>query len=128
MMGVRFPYSPARTPPIPAVVLDLATPDGSRAVPDVSAHLDTAADRTVVPLALVHQLGLQPDRQLTAQGFGGAAYTLGVYRVRLAIAGLASVLVEALGHGNEPFVLVGRDVLNYWKVTFDGPNQVVEFH
>lgn len=127
-MGVRFPYSPARNPPIPAVVLDLATPDGSRVVPNVSAHLDTAADRTIVPLPLINQLSLQPNRFLTAQGFGGVPYTLGVFPVRLNIPGLVRALVYVLGHGNEPYLLIGRDVLNYWKITIDGPNQIVEFH
>jgi hypothetical protein len=26
------------------------------------------------------------------------------------------------------YVLVGRDILNQFRITFDGPNQVPEFH
>jgi hypothetical protein len=127
-MSVRFPYSPAKTPPVPAVVLSLASPDGSRVEPDVSAHLDTAADQTVVPLPILTRLGLQPFHTVTAYGFGGTPHPVGLYQVRLEIPGVVNLVLNALGHPNEPFVLVGRDVLNLFRVTLDGPNQVVEFH
>lgn len=127
-MAARFPYSPAQAPPIPAVVLDLVSPDGSQVVLDVPGHLDTAADCTIVPLPLVHRLGLQPFQQVTAYGFGSAGQTLGVYHLRLAIPGVGDVPVDAVGHSHEQYILVGRDVLNRFRVTFDGPNRVVEFH
>ncbi len=52
-MSARFPYSPAKSPPIPAVVLDLHDPVGAAVISPVSAHLDTAADWTVVPVPLL---------------------------------------------------------------------------
>jgi hypothetical protein len=127
-MSTRFPYSPAKAPPVPAVILTLSSPDGSRTVSGVSAHLDTAADQTVVPLPILTQLGLQPFHFATAQGFGGTAYRLGLYQVGLDIPGVARLVLSVLGHSNEPFLLLGRDVLNLFRITFDGPNQSVEFH
>jgi predicted aspartyl protease len=127
-MTVRFPYSPARNPPIPAVVLELTSPDGSRVVSGVSTHLDTAADRTIVPLHLVQQLGLQQLTTIGAIAFGGGQYTLEVYEVGLTIPGVGRAVVRALAHPAEQYPLVGRDFLNYFRVTFDGPNQRVEFH
>jgi hypothetical protein len=126
-MSARFPYSPARTPPIPAVVLTLSSPDGSRSVPAVSAHIDTAADVTLVPLTLTQQLALSPLGQLTARGLGGAAHVMDVYEVVAEIPGVAVLTIRAVSHPNERFMLLGRDVLQLFRVTFDGPNQVVEF-
>lgn len=127
-MSTRFPYSPAKTPPVSAVVLTVSSPDGSCVVPNVSAHLDTAADQTVVPLPILAQLGLQPLTFIAAQGFGGTPYRLGLYEVGLDIPGVARLTLKVLGHSYEPFILIGRDVLNLFRVTFDGPNQTVEFH
>lgn len=127
-MSARFPYSPARTPPIPAVVLTLSSPDGARSIPAVSAHIDTAADMTVVPLALVQQLAVISLGRVTGRGLGGAAQVMDVYEVMVEIPGVAVVTVGVVAHPNERFVLPGRDVLNLFRVTFDGPNQVAEFH
>jgi hypothetical protein len=94
----------------------------------VSAHLDTAADRSVVPLALAQQLGLQPTGHVRASGFGGTSAIVPVCRVAIDITGVGQVDVDVIVHPAEPFVLIGRDILQLFRVTFDGPNQVVEFH
>jgi hypothetical protein len=87
-MTARFQYSSARTPPIPAVTLAVASPDGSAVVPKVSAHIDTAADRTVLPLVVVRQLRLPVAGQLAAIGFGGLVHAMQLYRVRIEIPGV----------------------------------------
>jgi hypothetical protein len=127
-MSARFPYSPARVPPVPAVVITLLSPDGSASIPAVSAHLDSAADLTVVPLPLIQRLGLQPLGQVTGRGLGSVGQRLDLYPVSFEIPGVAVLTITAASHPHEPFVLIGRDVLNLFRVTFDGPNQVVEFH
>lgn len=126
-MSVRFPYSPARTPPIPALVVTLRAPDGSRQLPNISAHLATAADRTLVPLSLIQQLGLSPVRRVQVHGLGTTALISDVYAVDIEIPGVAVVVTEAITHAREPFVLLGRELLNLFHRSFDGPNQVVEF-
>jgi hypothetical protein len=127
-MSTRFPYSPVKRLPIPALVLDLSDPAGGSVITPVSAHLDTAADMTIVPLPLLRQLGIVPIGQLSAKGFGGVPSPISVYRVRLTIAGVGAFTLPVLGHSNEPHVLIGRDILNQFRITFDGPNQVTEFH
>jgi hypothetical protein len=82
----------------------------------------------VVPLGLVGQLGLVPAWQVTAHGFAGGTHRLDVYQVRLDLPGIAPLLVSAIAHGDEKYVLIGRDVLNQFRVTFDGPVGVTEFH
>jgi len=51
-----------------------------------------------------------------------------VYRVRLIIPNVGAFTLPVLGHSTEPIVLIGRDILNQFRITFDGPNQVAEFH
>ncbi|HJZ57528.1 MAG TPA: aspartyl protease family protein [Gemmataceae bacterium] len=128
-MSARFSYSVGiRFPSIPAVTVTLRAPDGSRAVPGVQAHIDTAADRTVVPLQLVQQLGLQPVRQTVAHGLGTTPHPVGVYILDVEIPGIAVISTRVVSLPNEHFVLLGREILNLLRITLDGPNQVVEFH
>ena len=127
-MSSRFPYSPVKQIPVPAVICDLQNPAGTITVSPVSAHLDTCADMTIVPLAFLQQLAVVPYRQLPAKGFGGTPYTLDVYQIRLVIPNVGTFRLDVLGHSDESFVLIGRDILNHFRITFDGPNQVTEFH
>lgn len=127
-MSKQFPYSPARFPAIPAVTVTLRSPDGTQAIAAVLAQIDTAADRTLVPLSLLQQLGLSPLRRITARGLGSIAQPVDEYEVDVEIPGVAIVSTKVITHPSEPFVLIGREILNLFRVTFDGPNQVVEFH
>lgn len=126
-MSTRFPYSPSRSPEIPAVIVTLRSPDAVQSIPGVSAHIDTAADRTLIPLSLLQQLGLMPLRQITARGLGSIIQSVDEYELDIEIAGVAIISTKVITHASEPFVLIGRDILNLFRVTFDGPNQVVEF-
>lgn len=40
--------------------------------------------------------------------------------------GLTPHVVKVLASADEPYVLVGRDVLNHFRVTLDGPNLVLD--
>lgn len=123
----RLPYLSTHRPPIPAARVTLRSPDGAVMIPGVLAFFDTAASGCVVPLALVRQLGVLPVRQAVVRGLGHAAASLDVYDVELEIPGVIVATVRAVGHPTEPTTLIGRDVLNRFRVTFDGPNQVTEF-
>ncbi len=104
----------------------MGDPLGGATAPDLPAQLDTAADRTVVPLAVVQSLGLEPVDQITIGGFAGQIHRVPVYLVTLAIRTFPARLVRVLAHPGEPWVLLGRDVLNGHRVLFDGPNLVLE--
>jgi hypothetical protein len=127
-MSAQFAYSSARIPPIPAAAVILGSPNGNTSIPDVPAQFDTAADRTVVPFPLIQHLGLQPIQQVNAHGFGGAILSIGVFRIQFELPGVLRQLIDVLGLSDEKYVLIGRDILNQFRITFDGPNQSVEFH
>lgn len=127
-MSARFPYSPAKRLPVPAIILDLSDPAGAVTISSVSAHLDTGADQTVVPLPLIQRLGVRPIGRAVAKGYGGLTATVDVFEVSLFIPNLGVYPLQVLGHSAEPYVLIGRDILNLFRITYDGPNQVTEFH
>jgi Aspartyl protease len=101
------------------------TADGTEAR-DVPAQVDTAVDRTVLPDALVRALGLSQTGTLSVGGLGGITYTLPTYAVLLAVHDLPLKAVKVVGSPNEPWVLLGRDVLNAHRLMLDGPQSVLE--
>ncbi|CAN5760668.1 hypothetical protein BH23PLA1_BH23PLA1_34350 [soil metagenome] len=48
------------------------------------------------------------------------------YLVELAIRGLPTQPVEVFAHAGEPYVLLGRDVLNQHRLLLDGPGLALE--
>jgi hypothetical protein len=127
-MTVQFTYTTLRHPPTPAATVVLSTPDRTRSLAGVTAVLDTAADQTVIPTQLIAQLNPPSAGQIWAHGFGGQVFTISRYDVLLEIPGVVAVLLTVLSHSQEPYILVGRDVLNDLRVPFDGPAGVTEFH
>jgi hypothetical protein len=124
----QFPYSAAHQPPIPTVRVTLHAPDGSTMIPSVLAVLDTAASGSLFPLALLRQMGLAPVHRAVVRGVGHAPTTLDLYDVEIEIPGVVLTTARVVGHPTDPYILIGRDILNQFRITFDGPRQMTEFH
>ena len=114
------------TPPAPYVLVIVAHPDGSAPTPDLPAKVDTGADRTIIPTELAASLGLRPAGRLPFAGLGGQQVELPVYEIQLVVRALAPILVEVAASDGEPHVLLGRDVLNRYRIVLDGPNGKLE--
>ncbi|MBI4788778.1 MAG: retroviral-like aspartic protease family protein [Chloroflexi bacterium] len=81
--------------------------------------LDTGADMTIIPSALVTDQRLPAKFRMTMRGYDGNRTEKIGYEVDLEIAGykLESMQVVATLRDN---VLIGRDVLNHFIITLDG--------
>jgi predicted aspartyl protease len=125
-MMVRYSYSQQISPPAPFVHVSLACPETKAEIADLPAQLDTAADRTVIPAELVDRLGLAPLDEIHVGGFGGQILLVRTYRIAVAIRGCQAKLVEVIAHSEEPFILLGRDLLNDRQLFLDGPGLALE--
>lgn len=123
---IRYSYNRQLSPPAPFVHVTLRCHESVSEQADLPAQLDTAADRTVIPGKLVEQLGLVPLDELPVGVFGGQVFLLPTYRLELSIRNLSPVVIEVFAHPEEPFVLLGRDVLNGHRLTLDGPGLTLE--
>jgi predicted aspartyl protease len=101
-------------------------PDGGNALTDVPAQIDTAADLSVVPANLLEALRLVQLDSIAILGFGGVVRRLATYAVRLRLRGREPVSIEVVSSIEEPFVLLGRDVLNRYRLLLDGPRGFLE--
>lgn len=117
------PYDDQRySPPAPVAHLTLRTLDERNlSISKIPALVDTGADVTLLPRWAIEQLGLSPisDASVMLAWFDGS--------VRAA----ESVELEASFHGgrfqgrfaliDQPHGIVGRNLLNHFRLQFDGP-------
>lgn len=123
---IRYGYNTQFSPPAPLVHVTVRSPDFTREAPDLPAQLDTASDRTVVPIEIANDLGLVPLDQITVVGLGGNVQVISTFLVQIELRQLPPMMVEVAASPNEPFVLLGRDVLNHFKITLDGPGLTLD--
>ncbi len=123
---IRYSYNTQKQPPAPFMRVTLRHPNTGAEVRDLPAQLDTGADRTVFPLSLTSALALHQCGVVEVIGVGGNGEEMPLFDVLLTLHNLPPQRMEALAHPGEPWVLLGRDVLNGHRVLFDGPNLVLE--
>lgn len=121
MNSIKTTYLSAVSPPGPFVSVGVAKRDGSAVVPNCGAQVDTAADWTVLPQPLADRLGLTPTREVELTGFGGIPSRCPVFEVWVMFPTFQPVLIEVTAKANEPWILLGRDVLNRYQILLDGP-------
>src|SRR5947209_4715646 len=125
-MPITFHYVQQESPPAPYVLVSVSRFDGQASLSDLPAKVDSAADRTVVPQQVATQLALDEIEQRQFAGLGSVVHTLSIFRTVLTIRGFASVIADTAGGPGEPYILLGRDILNLYRTVLDGPGLRVE--
>jgi predicted aspartyl protease len=115
----EFPYDSSRRPPAPVIPLRLKRTGAEPSVV-ISALVDSGADVTVVPEQTARDLRLPVVRKIYISGVGGFKRPAIVSVADVEIAGRREI-ADAVVFGNE--ALIGRDLLNRWVTTLDGPQQ-----
>lgn len=122
----KYRYNQQVNPPAPFVHVTLRRPDGERELARLPALLDPAADRSVMPEQFVADLQLQKLSETAVAGFGGHVSIVHTYAVEVTIHHRASLLAERIASPGEPYVLLGRDILNHCRILLDGPQLALE--
>jgi hypothetical protein len=125
MPTFRYRYT-GGNPPSPAVLLNLNNPLANARVQDIWGLVDSGADQSVLPEAMIVTLGLVKLDQEVIRGFDGRPQLLGTYKVVFQIRDLAPIELEIIASPHINYPIVGRDVLNRYKVVLDGPNGMLE--
>jgi predicted aspartyl protease len=123
---VRYRYNAQVEPPAPFIHATVSHPEREEAIADLPAQLDTAADMTVVPEEVIKRLGLVPIEEVPVGGFGGQVTEFPAYFVEITLRDMRTVSVKVLGSRDEPYILLGRDVLNEFRIVLDGPQCLLE--
>lgn len=109
-------------PPAPVASLTLRTLDGrDQTISNVLALIDTGADLTLLPRWAVEQLGLTPqaDGSVQLAWFDGS--TRSAETVELEASFFGGRFQGRYAVVDEPHGIVGRNLLNHFRLLFDGP-------
>jgi len=85
------------------------------------AKLDIGASTTVIPEKLVKLLDLPSHGNTLARGYDGSYRLCTTFRVDLKFDGIEVDWIDCIATERED-VLLGRNVLNLFFITLDGPN------
>jgi hypothetical protein len=124
---IHYAYNTQLQPPAPFVLVTLRAPVTGAESRDVPAQLDSAADRTVLPLAFAQGLALHVCGQVTVVGFGGPPTQTPLYSVELGVHTKTPAPVRVIASPTEAWVLLGRDVVNAHRFVLDGPALGLDF-
>ncbi len=108
------------SPPAPVASVALRAIQATEIVSDVLLLIDTGADVTLIPRGAIEQLGVTPNKtQYELAGFDGQrtladSVDLDLLVFSKVIRGCYLITEDSMG-------VLGRDVLNLFKLTFDGP-------
>jgi predicted aspartyl protease len=122
----RYRYNQQIVPPAPFVYVTIEQPVAGGLSLESPAQLDTAADASVIPLRLAEALGLEQLGELPAIGVDGRPATLATFLVRIGIRDYPARTAEVFASQHEPYVLLGRDLLNRFRIVLDGPNLLLD--
>ncbi len=123
-MPLELAYTPFGRYSAPFIDLSVDGIDGTNPTTEL-AQIDTGADRTLVPERLVHQLGLVETDRLDFEVAAGQIVVLPIYLLVVTVPGFGSVHVHVAATDGESHILLGRDVLNLYRITLDGPAELL---
>ena len=116
------------SPPAPFARVTCKNPDTGKAWVDMPMLLDTGADVSLLPMAILERVGLAavPERRYELIGFDGNASTAPVVRAVVVFCGRTFrgqyLLID------QEYGILGRNILNAVPLTLDGPRLVWDEH
>jgi predicted aspartyl protease len=122
----RFRYNQQVTPPAPFVQATVRVPESGGTGISLPAQIDTGAYCSAIPGRLVEELDLVPVREIDVEGFGRHHSVVSTYLIEIEILLLSPRIIEVIASRDEPFCLLGRDILNGFRMTLDGPGLILD--
>jgi hypothetical protein len=127
-LDIEFGYnSQIFDPPAPVVPIELRSP-ASPTEPNPArliAQIDSGADGSAIPQILVDSLHLCKVDEVKVGGYDageeGDFEIKPVYSVLLTVLPLKPVLAQVIPLSPETYAIIGRDIINEWLLTLDGP-------
>ena len=124
---LRYRYNQQVTPPAPFVYIDCQRPLGPTERLTLPALIDTGADLSTLPPDAIQHLQLVPLDEIPVASYRGETVLAATYLTRMHIGSWTIEAVEIIA-GGEEYAILGRDVLNQFRLVLDGPHTVLEIH
>jgi hypothetical protein len=112
-------YDTSVQPPAPFADTLILLPSDRKQTRRIRGKLDSGADISVIPEQVADGLHLIPAREIQTRGYDGVVRDIQSYFVALEVEGYPIQLIEVVT-SRRADALLGRDVLNRFKITLDG--------
>jgi predicted aspartyl protease len=113
-------YSLDFYPPMPMLQVRLGIADTGLSTQELLGIVDTGADSTIVPIALLDEIEASIEGFSTARGPWGDSHPVNLYAVDAIIEGITLPGIIVIGDEEGDEVVLGRNVLNRLKMLLDG--------
>ena len=115
-----YKYNETVKPPAPYCGALVSNFDSSRQA-TLEALLDTGSEISLIPLNVARRLGLRYQGTGQVQGITGERVARHIFQAFISIDQNTTRETDVMAW-NEESVLLGRDILNHYHITLDGPN------
>lgn len=119
-MQYRYSSRFSLWPPAPVVTIQVAASAQSRQVA-VPALIDSGADGVMLPVSVHQNLGLASADPALVQGAVGPMLAMPAFQAYISLEQGQPLKTEVTLWQN-PYAILGRDIINDFVVTLDGPN------
>ncbi len=82
----------------------------------------------MIPQSIAETLNLKYSGSFEVADVAGKKTVLTLYSILLGVHRSTPTRLEVLAHPDEPWILLGRDVLNNYRLVLDGPYLALEIH
>lgn len=104
----------------------MRAPDGDQLRGLLQGIIDTGADITMVPLAVLEEIAAPEIDEVRLRSHWGEIATVTSYLVDIELGTNLFPAVEVVGDLHSDTVLLGRNVINKLLLLIDGPRQITD--
>ncbi|MDM8526701.1 hypothetical protein QUF58_00700 [Anaerolineales bacterium HSG24] len=122
-----FEYSSGYHPAAPVCEIYLGRAGQPATIGPLPALLDTGSDMTIIPTTYLRQIQAKRISRGQARSIWGDTRTVGIYMVSFALHDLQISTLQVLEDHRTDEIVIGRFVLNRFKIMLDGPSAMTEF-
>lgn len=113
-------------PPIPVLDILIAYPDSNKWQGKFLAIVDSGADFTIIPLAILRTVNSPIVRPAVLSSQWKDRRSVNIHEIDLQIGALVMLAVEVAGDLHSTEIILGRNVLNELNLYLDGPGLQIE--
>lgn len=122
----QFHYDSSFNPPAPVIPFGLGLPNEAMPRRNLWGQVDSGADVTLIPASILDEIGAKLADRRIMLGANGTRQQVNRYYVVIHLPTGITHGVRAIATQNDSEILLGRDVLNQWRIVLDGPGETVE--
>lgn len=123
---MSYAYLDTYYPPVPTLEITLGYPEESLKLGPMTAIIDTGADGTLVPQALIDQLSAPFVDDIRIRSHWGEWRNIQIFTLDIGIGSLRLPAIEVLGDESGDEIILGRNLLNKLHLLLNGPKNQVE--